>query len=78
VWLVHEGVTFEQRALAEPHTITALLVLLAVVAAGVRWGTAALARSELMDLQYEEVPPPAVMGLGLIRDGVMTVGPPDQ
>jgi hypothetical protein len=32
-----------------------------------------------MDLQYEEVPPPAVMGLGLHRDGVMVVGPqPDR
>jgi CubicO group peptidase (beta-lactamase class C family) len=79
MWLVHVGVTFEQRALQEPRTITALLVLLVVVAAGIRWGTATVARSESMALQFEEVPPPAVMGLGLHRDGVMVVGsPPDH
>jgi hypothetical protein len=78
-WLVRLGVDYERQALQEPRTIAALLALLAVVAAGVRWGTATLARSELMDLQYEEVPPPAVMGLGLHRDGVMVVGPqPDH
>jgi hypothetical protein len=76
MWLVHEGVRFEQRALEEPRTMTALLVLLAVVAAVVRWGTAALARSEPAALQFEEVPPPAVMGLGLHRDGMLIVESP--
>jgi hypothetical protein len=78
MWLVHLGVTFERGALEEPRTMTALLVLLAVVAAGVRWGTAAVARSEPRALQFEEVPPPVVMGLGLHRDGVMVVGPPSD
>jgi hypothetical protein len=79
MWLVHLGVIFEQRALEEPRTMTALLVLLAVVVAGVRWGTAAVARSESTALQFEEAPPPAVMGLGLHRDGVMVVeSPPDH
>jgi hypothetical protein len=78
MWLVHEGVTFEQRTLQEPRTMTVLLVVLAVVAAGVRWGMAAMARSEPTPLQFEEVPPPAVMGLGLHRDGVMIVGPPSD
>ena len=79
MWLVHEGVTFEQRALEDPRTMTVVLVLLAVVAVGVRWGTAAVARSEPAALQFEEVPPPAVMGLGLHRDGVMIVeSPPDH
>jgi CubicO group peptidase (beta-lactamase class C family) len=79
MWLAHLGVTFEQRALQEPRTMTALLVVLALVAAGVRWGTAAKARSELTALEFEEVPPPVVMGLGLHRDGVMIVeSPPDH
>jgi hypothetical protein len=79
MWLVHEGVTFEQRALEDPRTMTVVLVLLAVVAVGVRWGTAAVARSEPAALQFEEVPPPAVMGLGLHRDGVLIVeSPPDH
>jgi CubicO group peptidase (beta-lactamase class C family) len=75
-WLAHLGVTFEQRALEESRTMTALLVLLALVAAATRWATAAMARSESTALQFEEAPPPAVMGLGLHRDGVMIVGPP--
>jgi hypothetical protein len=77
-WLAHLGVTFEQHALQEPRTMTVLLVVLAVVAVGVRWGTAAMARSEPAALQFEEAPPPAVMGLGLHRDGVMIVGPPSD
>ena len=77
--LVQVGVDYERQALQEPRTMTVLLISLAVVAVGVRWGTAALARSETMTLQFEEAPPPAVMGLGLHRDGVMVVGsPPDH
>jgi CubicO group peptidase (beta-lactamase class C family) len=79
MWLVHLGVNFEQRALQESRTMTALLVLLTLVAAAVRWGTAVGARSESTALQFEEAPPPVVMGLGLHRDGVMVVGPqPDH
>jgi cation transport ATPase len=75
VWLVHLGVTFERQALQEPRTMMATLMLLAVAAAGVRWGTAARARLDERELQFEEVPAPAVLGLGLHRDGVLTVGP---
>jgi CubicO group peptidase (beta-lactamase class C family) len=74
-WLAHLGVTFERQALQEPRTMTATLMLLAVAAAGVRWGTAARARLDERELQFEEVPSPAVLGLGLYRDGVLTVGP---
>jgi len=78
MWLAHVGVSFEQRALEEPRTITALLALLAAVAVGFRLGTTALGRSESSALQFEEVPSPAVMGLGLHRDGVMVVGFPPE
>jgi hypothetical protein len=54
--------------------MTATLMLLAVAAAGVRWGNAARARLDEKELQFEEAPAPAVLGLGLHRDGVLTVG----
>jgi hypothetical protein len=75
-WLVAQSVTFEQRALQEPRTMEVMLMLLGVVAVGVRWSTAALARLDERDLQFEEVPAPAVFELGLQRDGVITAGPP--
>jgi CubicO group peptidase (beta-lactamase class C family) len=77
-WFVHLGVTFERQALQEPRTMAVLLVLLAAVAVGIRLGTAALARSETMALQFEELPAPVVQQLELHRDGVMTVGSPDD
>jgi CubicO group peptidase (beta-lactamase class C family) len=75
-WLVAQSATFEQQALQEPRTIVAMLALLGVVATGVRWSMAFLARLDDRDLQFEEVPTPAVFELGLQRDGVITVGPP--
>ena len=56
--------------------MVAMLALLGVVATGARWSMALLARLDDRDLQFEEVPTPAVFELGLQRDGVITVGPP--
>jgi len=76
MWLIQLGADFERQALHEPRTAAALLGVLAAVAAAVRYATAVRARSGSLDLQYEEVRPPVLMGLGLHRDGVMVVEPP--
>ena len=55
-----------------------MLVLFGVGAVCIRLGTAALARLEEDDLQFEETQAPAVLELGLHRDGVMPIGPAPQ
>jgi hypothetical protein len=49
---------------------------LVVACVAVRWTTVALARGEEQELRFEEEESPAVLGLGLHRDGVMSIGPP--
>jgi hypothetical protein len=56
--------------------MAAMLALAGMAAVCVRLGTAALARLEEEELQFEEAPVPAVLELGLHRDGVMPMGPP--
>jgi hypothetical protein len=70
------GAMRERQALRETGSMTVMLVLLAVVWVAVRWTTLALARSEEQQLRFEEEELPAVQGLGLHRDGVMPIGPP--
>jgi hypothetical protein len=76
MWLVMLSVKFERQALQEPRSIVAMLVLFGVAAVCVRWGAAALARLDEDALQFEEASAPAVLELGLHRDGVMPIGPP--
>ncbi len=72
VWLVAESVLLEQQALREPRNTVAMLMLLGVVAAGIRWRTVLLARSNERGLQFEEEAVPAILELGLFRDGAVT------
>jgi CubicO group peptidase (beta-lactamase class C family) len=65
----------ERHALRETASMLVLLALLVVVWIAVRWTTMALARQEEQELRFEEEEPPAVLGLGLHRDGVMSIGP---
>jgi CubicO group peptidase (beta-lactamase class C family) len=65
----------ERHALRETGSTTLLLALLAVAWVAVRRTTVALAKREEQDLRFEEEVPPAVLGLGLYRDGVMPIGP---
>lgn len=53
-----------------------MLALMAVVWVAVRLTTMKLARREEQELRFEEEESPVVMELGLHRDGVMPVGPP--
>jgi CubicO group peptidase (beta-lactamase class C family) len=75
MWFVMLSVRFERDALQSPRSMAAMIFLFAVAALGGRWATAILAR-EGEELQFEETPPPAVLELGLHRDGVLPLGPP--
>jgi hypothetical protein len=70
------SVRFERQALQEPRGMATMLALFGLAAVGIRLGTAALASFEDEELKFEEAPVPAVLELGLHRDGVMPMGPP--
>jgi hypothetical protein len=72
------NVRFERDALQSARSMVTMVALFAVAALCGRWGTAALARLEEQELQFEEAPPPAVLELGLHRDGVLPMGPPPE
>lgn len=78
MYLVLLSVKFERQALQEPRSMTTMLVLFGLAAVGGRWATAALARLEEEELLFEEASPPAVLELGLHRDGVMPIGSPPE
>jgi len=71
LWLLAQSVVFEQQALQKRGVMAAVLVLLGVAAIAVRLHVRALARSDQRDLQFEEEPAPAVLELGLFRDGAV-------
>lgn len=71
ILLVAQSVVWEQEALQKPGMMATVLVLLGVAAIGTRWRIAALARSDEEGLQFEEEGTPAVLELGLYRDGVV-------
>ena len=77
LWGVMLSVKVERQALQESRSTAWMVALFALAACGVRWGTAALARLDVDDLRFEEAPAPAVLELGLHRDGVMPIGPPE-
>jgi hypothetical protein len=69
VVVVEQLVSLEQQALQKLSTMVEMLVLLALIAAVLRWGTAR-ARSGEEQLHFEEEDA-AVLELGLYRDGVL-------
>ena len=69
--LVAQSVTWEQEALQKPGMMAAMLALLGLAAVAIRWRIAVLARSDEEGLQFEEEGTPAVLELGLYRDGVV-------
>lgn len=75
VAIVEQMVVLEQEALQKRGTMIEMTVLVALVAAGVRWGTTR-ARKEGQQLQFEEEGAPAIMELGLYRDGAVIGNPP--
>jgi CubicO group peptidase (beta-lactamase class C family) len=73
--LSSEALTLERDALRETGSLLAMLALLVIVWICVRRTTVALARSEEQEPRFEEEASPAVLELGLHRDGVMPIGP---
>jgi hypothetical protein len=72
--LIGRGVNLEARALENIRLYIWLLSALLVVAAALRWRVLAGAASEEAIVQFKEQPEPALMSLGLNRDGVTPVG----
>jgi hypothetical protein len=70
------SVKVERQALQEPRAMAWMVALCGAAAIGGRLGTAALARWDEEELRFEEEATPAVLELGLHRDGVMPLGPP--
>lgn len=76
VLLVTESVALEERALHQPRETIVMLVLLVAVAVGVRWRIRLEARSD-EELRFEEEAAPAILELGLYRDGAVMGRPQD-
>lgn len=76
--LVFGGAQLERRALEHPGTYARMVVVLGVAAACARWRTAAQAKSEDADLQFEEEDSPAIFVLGLNRDGIVPIPDPEN
>jgi hypothetical protein len=65
----------ERHALRETGSMVLMLALLVVAWAALRWTTRALWSQEEQELRFEEELSPAILELGLYRDGVMPIGP---
>ena len=76
LWFIVVSVIYERQALEDPARFIPALIGFAVVWACLRWRTAAHARAEDAEVQFEEVAAPAVQVLGLNRDGAWPSGPP--
>lgn len=70
IMLVAQSVVWEQEALQKPGMMATMLALLGIAAAVIRWRVTVLARLDEEGLQFEEEGTPAVLELGLYRDGV--------
>lgn len=69
LWFIVLSVRYEIEALEDPARFIPALIGLAIVWACLRRRTAAHARSEEAEVQFEDVAAPAVQMLGLNRDG---------
>ena len=74
LWLGSEATIFERHALRQTGTMLLMLALVAIVWIAVRIATVAFASREEQELRFEEEVPPVLLGLGLHRDGVMSIG----
>jgi CubicO group peptidase (beta-lactamase class C family) len=66
ILLIYKGAGFELRALEDPAKYATIVLILGIATVFARWRAAALAKSET--LQFEDLPPPAVIVLGLHGD----------
>jgi CubicO group peptidase (beta-lactamase class C family) len=73
VLITIRGAALERAALDDPAQYAAILFVLAAGLALARWRTTREAHSEISALQFEDPPDPAVMSLGLSRDGIVPI-----
>ena len=59
----------EWRALQSVRSSVAIMIILAVIAASLKFWSSSLSKSRDLDLKFEESPEPAVFALDLHRDG---------
>ncbi len=71
------GALLERQALGHTGSMAVMLTLLVIAWVGIRRMTVARARREEQELRFEEEAAPVLQGLGLYRDGVMPIGPPE-
>lgn len=71
ILLIVKGVAFERRALHDPASYARMLVILGVAAVCARWRTVVVAKSTETALQFEELPPRAIVALALNQDGAL-------
>ncbi|HTQ61808.1 MAG TPA: hypothetical protein VMI32_16415 [Candidatus Solibacter sp.] len=69
ILLVGQSVVWEQEALQNRGMIALTIALLGIVAIATKWRATALARFDEEGLQFEEEGTPAILELGLFRDG---------
>jgi hypothetical protein len=69
--LLSRGVALESQALNQPAIYGQLLLVLASAAVVARWRKVALSRAEWTIVQFEDLEAPAILSLGLHRDGVL-------
>ena len=69
--LIGEAVQYERLALTDPVLYSKFVTCLGIAFAVARWRSSTLTGSDQAFVEFEEVPPPAIQGLGLHRDGVL-------
>jgi hypothetical protein len=75
LFLAFRAADLETGALERPALYAATDVVLALVALLARYRTNTEARSEDAGLQFDDPPEPAILSLGLYRDGVLPIEP---
>jgi hypothetical protein len=76
--LISKGAEFERRALEDSTRYWSILVVFGIFVVLARWRTTTATRSEGAELQFEDETPPVILGLGLNRDGALTIDPPSS
>ena len=75
MFLIVQAASLERTALDNPHLYAALAGALAAAALLVRRRTKVQAGSESVVLQFDDPPDPAILSLGLYRDGILPLEP---
>jgi hypothetical protein len=75
VYLLDRAAKLELSALQNTARYTAVLLVMSATVILVRWRMTVLSRSEGAELRFDEEETPAVLELGLHKDGAPMIGP---